>query len=355
MLHLSALKSARWLFGLAALLGCLHVRAAAFDPGCYQAPDGAITVACLGDFADPYFAARALLSARQAGLDIDEPARAWIAWLMPRQRADGTFPRFCRQEGEWQACAQADADDALMALWIELLYVTAPCTGMPPEWQVSANRAQAKLQQLFDQKTGVYHIAADLPVSLLMDNVEIYAAQRQISRRQACMHNKRAAQRTLDAAVKLQRAIVRTFRRSAQSGFDVSTQSQTSTEFYPAAVAQLYPVLLHMVPPQQRRTQFDAWMLAHREQWLSQRHDHFPWGLVALVAADVGDTASAGCWQKNAEVLRHGARWNVLEEAAFQALAQTPLPTGVCPRIPLSSDQQPETPPEAETQGGGQP
>lgn len=352
MLRLPALEFIRRLLGVAAFLSGLQAQAATFDPGCYQGPDGAITVSCSGNFVDPYFAARALLSARQAGLDITAPAQSWIAWLLPRQRADGTFPRFCRKEGEWEPCARADADDALMALWVELLYVMAPCTGMPPEWQRSAKLANTKLKALFDRKTGLYHIASDLPVSLLMDNVEIYATLREISRRQVCMHNKPAAQRSQRAAAKLRVAIMRTFRQPGQAEFDISTQQHTSKEFYPAAVAQIYPILFRMGSDPKRRQKFDVWMQAHGGQWLAQQHDHFPWGLVALTSADVGDTASAGCWRMNVEAFRHGPRWNVLEEAAFQSLSQVPLPIGVCPQVPSPSEQRVVAPVEAQAQRG---
>ncbi|HWU84386.1 MAG TPA: hypothetical protein VN028_03515 [Rhodocyclaceae bacterium] len=350
MSFLSNRNCIRRLLGLAALLAGLQAHAATLDLGCYQTADGAITVACAGDSVDPYFAARALLSARQAGLDIDAPARAWIAWLLPRQHVDGTFPRFCRIQDEWQPCARADADDASLALWIELLYAVSSCRDMPLAWRASAARANAKLQQLFDRNSGLYHVADDLPVGLLMDNVEIYAALRNVARHQRCMHGKAAAQRTLTGAVKLRVAIVRAFRPPGRTDFAVSTQPQSSTDFYPAAVAQIYPILFRMTPVSQRRKNFDAWMQAHGAQWLAQQHDHFPWGLVALAAAQVGDAASAACWRKNAVELRYGAHWNVLEEAAFQALPQDGAPSDACPQIFDGSGQPSPTSPDIQPQ-----
>ena len=83
----------------------------------YQDRHGALAVVAGGERVDPDFAVRALLSARQAGPGIETPARAWIAWRLPRQQANGGFARYCRTAGAcWKPCARADADAALEAL-----------------------------------------------------------------------------------------------------------------------------------------------------------------------------------------------------------------------------------------------
>eukprot|EP00952_Eustigmatos_sp_NYUAD-ZCMA_P001332 5991-Eustigmatos_ZCMA.PRE.1 len=89
-------------------------------PG-YQRPDGAITTYLSGDSIDPYFATKALLVAQDAGLDNAAAARRWINWLLPQQLADGRFERYCLKGERFLPCRPADADDALLATWMELL------------------------------------------------------------------------------------------------------------------------------------------------------------------------------------------------------------------------------------------
>jgi len=72
-----------------------------------------------GDSVDPYFAAKALLAAQEAGLDVRKAAKDWIRWVLPFQRPDGGFDRFCLKEKGFLPCNPADADDATAAVWID--------------------------------------------------------------------------------------------------------------------------------------------------------------------------------------------------------------------------------------------
>lgn len=304
-----------------AFLACAQANSAALDLAAFQETDGAIPVVSGGDSVDPYFAIRALLSARQTGLDIGQVAPAWIDWLLARQQPDGSFPRFCRINEQWEVCAVADADDALVALWASLLFASAQCGELPPDWEKSARLALRKLNSLLDKKTGVYHISEALPVSLFMDNVEIYAALRDIAQQQRCMRKPHAARKTLLSASRLRLAIKHTFHRSKAGHFEVSTQQATDmAQFYPGQVAQIYPVLLRMGDPKALKMLFAAWMYRYGDIWLAQEHDVYPWGMVALAAHEVGDRKTVACWLLQAQALRHSPRWNVLEEAAWQAL-----------------------------------
>src|SRR5579864_1202713 len=131
--------SARQGMMIVAVLCCALVpaEATAFYPATLQAPDGAMTLNPGGNYVEPYFATKALIVAQDGGLDVHKAAVAWIRWVLPRQRPDGLFRRFCRVNDEWRDCAPADADDSMLALWMQLLYRMAPATGMPAEWQRS--------------------------------------------------------------------------------------------------------------------------------------------------------------------------------------------------------------------------
>src|SRR5437763_7149470 len=71
-----------------------------FAPQNYQLPDGAIVLQSTAVDVEPYFATKALIAAQDAGLDIREAGRAWIKWLLPRQKSDGRFERYCRKSRE---------------------------------------------------------------------------------------------------------------------------------------------------------------------------------------------------------------------------------------------------------------
>ena len=292
----------------------------------YQDRQGAITVHYQGEFVDPYFAIKSLLVAHEAGLDIQQAGYAWIRWLIPRQRANGLFDRFCLVDSvEWRACENADSDDALLAMWIELLYVMAPSDGVPHVWQTSMEKAKSQFERLHDKRTGIYRISVSNQAGLFMDNVEIYAALRAISREQKRLGAHASARVTYKQAVALRHRITQVFRPDANAPFLVSTQVLQDERFYPHEVAQVYPWLHHMPTNSMNvRADFNAWLQHYGEGWLSFEKDVYPWGLVALTALTLGDFQTARCWLNRAAVLRNGDRWNVLEETVFQVISKSP-------------------------------
>lgn len=305
---------------LVALATVLPAHAAAAElalPG-YQKADGAITTYFGGDSIDPYFAAKALLAAQDAGMTTSTAAGNWIAWQLPRQHGDGHFDRYCLKRQRFAACQPADADDALMASWMELLVRTAPAKGMPPAWQASFDKASRYLDTLRDPRTGVYQISPTLPVALLMDNVEISSAFKAASRYHERLGDSRRALAWARQGEQLDRAILRVFWR--KGGFLVSTQPRERSEFYPDAVAQIFPILADIqAPGRPHASAYQAWMATHRFAWLQMSEVDFPWGLVALVADKMGDADAITCWRVRANQFRHGQHWNVLEEALFLA------------------------------------
>ena len=299
----------------------------------YQRQSGAIVVETDGDFVDPYFAIKALLTAQDGGLDMSGPALAWIRWLLPRQLRDGRFQRYCRgADGEWHACKSADADDALLALWLELLYRMSPDSGMPPEWKASAAKAEDQLAWLFDHKLGIYAVSRHNAVGLFMDNVEIYAALKDIAASQRRLGDPARAQQTEARAQAMASAIVHIFWDKKHARFRVSTQRHWKQDFYPDAVAQTYAWLLGLPTPEDPRIAWPNWKRRYGAGWMDRRRDPHPWGLVALTAQALGDQNTAACWVAKAAPLRYSADWNVLEEAAYQVLTAMLPPAGPSPR-----------------------
>jgi hypothetical protein len=274
-------------------------------------------------FVEPYFAMRALLTSADLGLTTGAPARQWIAWQLPRLETDGAFKRYCRSPGSpWSACGDADADDASLALWIELLYRTAGTAPLPAAWARSVARAESALEKLYDRKTGVYMISKALPVSLFMDNIEVLSAFETVARAHERRGRKPSAALARSKATRLRRSIDRTFWSAKTGTYSVTTQRPLAEPaFYPDVVAQLFPAAFGFGTPRDTPSRLVArWMQLHGRQWLASDTRDYPWGLLAVAALRHGDRASANCWYGMAMSLRHGVRWNVLEEAVFQGL-----------------------------------
>jgi hypothetical protein len=288
----------------------------------FQEADGAIVLIPGGNYVEPYFATKALIVAEDSGLDVRQSAWAWINWALPRQRPDGLFRRFCRSKnstGDWRNCAPADADDSMLALWVQLLYRMAPDSRFPMSWQRSAALSLAELEKLRNRRLGVYHVSRRNHVALLMDNVEVYAALQDVGRGQRRL-NDPAAETTEERAEELRKSIERVFWSGHAAWFQASMQKDRKS-FYPDAVAQVYPWLAGIAGLGQDPLR--AWGIWKREfgpGWIERRYDPAPWGLVAVAADKLGDTASAACWTSQSSPLRGGPTWNVLDEAIWQSL-----------------------------------
>jgi hypothetical protein len=290
---------------------------------CYQHADKALTVHASGDFVDPYFANRALITAHEIGLDIQSVAHDWIAWALAHQASDGRFARYClHDKRQWRRCAAADADDAVLALWQQLLYLVSTKNTLHGPWQVSAQRAQQQLDRLYDKRRGIYLVSHTQHFGLLMDNVEIYDAFTTIARQQHAFGATTLATATAARAKQLQQAINRVFWRQDTQTYAVSTTTEEHDSFYPHIVAQVYPWLFGMPTPVSAQQAYQHWRAQYAARWLSFSEDKYPWGLLAAAADKLGDSATAKRWLQAATALRHTKRWNILEEAIYQALAE---------------------------------
>ena len=308
-----------WLLTLGGALLCVGARAAVplgpLDLTGYAGADGAISVQHQGDTVDPDFALQALLLAREFGLDIAPYAQPWAHWLLQRQKPDATFDRFCRVGPVWAPCKTADADDALLALWMRLLDTMPHELERNPRWGISHRASGAALAALMDPARGVYMVSPVYQHGLFMDNLEVLSYQ------PTCKPPCAAARAR---SGRLAHDIHRVFWDADTRQFLVSTQPEQKAmpdTFYPAQVTQLYPLLFdfklkHLHP----KAHYRLWMQQHRASWLAQSHKDFAWGLVALIALKFQDTASAGCWLRETAAARGTSHWIVTDEVARQVL-----------------------------------
>lgn len=285
--------------------------APALDLTGYAEPDGAITIQHKGDTIDPYFTLQALLLAKEHGLDTSRVAARWADWLVQRQKPDGTFDRFCRQGANWAPCKTADADDSQLAFWMKFLDAH-PEIKKGAAFQKSHAAARVSLKRLADKGRGIYIVSPVYMHGLFMDNLEVWSY--------APAHADVQSAKFPDYG----RAIQSTFWDPAAKRYLVSTQlEQRGAEpaFYPDAVAQLFPLLVRFPHiPGGAKAWYAKWMKEHRAEWLRQVKDDFAWGLVAVVALDQGDTASARCWLRTALPARHSPHWTATDEVTSQIL-----------------------------------
>lgn len=287
-------------------------------------PDGAILTWTSGPVIDPYFPTKALMLAQDNGMDISDIGTRWVDWMLAHQNDNGLFGRYCYKEEQntYDVCGTADADDAMMAMWIELLYRLAPRGGLPNTWFESAQKAQYQLDSIFDAKAGVFLISKAMPVGLLMDNIEIYAAYKSIERNAIRMTDNKVAQEYHARAEYLKNGIIPTFWDTKAHNFKASTQDRTENDFYPDSVAQLIPIMYGFSSPAIKLPAnfYAKWMKDHRDEWFALIGKDYPWGLLAAFAMQHGDLMTANCWLQQSTPFRYVTQWNILDEAAFQSI-----------------------------------
>ncbi len=296
-----------------ALLARPDAGAATLDLAGYAEPSGAILILRGGNIVDPYFAVQALLLAQENGLDVTPYREKWVWWLSIRQKLDGTFDRHCRAGPTWVGCKTADADDALQAMWMQLLDSDPALRDSDLALRTSYRKSGDVLARLFDARRGIYLVSAIYQQGLFMDNLEVWAAQ-----------SHRPGEQSAEEAKRLAQSIHAVFWDAKGQRFLVSTQPEqasTAPYFYPDRVAQIFPLLFdYPYLPVSAHRYYAGWMKQHRKEWLAQiRHD-FAWGLIALIAMKQGDRFSARCWLREAVPFRHSEHWTVTDETVFQVL-----------------------------------
>ena len=282
----------------------------------YADEHGAISVQYRGDTIDPYFALQAVLLAKDNGLDISRYALSLGNWMLRRQKPDATFDRFCRNGPVWAACKTADADDAILALWLRFLKAMPQEMARNPAWAKSYQRSLESLSRLLDPTRGVYFVSPVYQHGLFMDNMEVLSMRRELGRMQPGIQ--------MPTSEMLARNIERIFRDGKTGNYWVSTQPEQKfvpAAFYPDHVAQVYPLIMGIkLPGHSLANDYRMWMQTHRKTWLAQSRTDFSWGLIAVMALRNNDRASARCWLRETAQAQRTAHWIVTDEVARQIL-----------------------------------
>src|SRR5947209_17847275 len=77
-------------------------------PKNYHSADGALLLTTNGNYVEPYFAVKALLTAQDAGLHIRDAGLAWSVWPLQRQDKDGRCNHYGQRQREWRHTGRAE-------------------------------------------------------------------------------------------------------------------------------------------------------------------------------------------------------------------------------------------------------
>lgn len=271
--------------------------------------DGALPITAGGDFVDPYFAQKALLVAWEAGLKPVELTHNWLSWVIPRQRKDGGFDRFCLKPQGWHACKPADADDSSVATFLQLiaLYEKHRAAFNAPELPLRTASAKLNARTLLDSlrtNHGIYKVFLDKPIAYLMDNTEVHASLMQTGHTQQ--------------AKLLQLAITKQFYQNSQ--WLPANSSFDRVEFYPHALAPTYRWHTGLSSQSVIDREFAEWSRQWGNSWLRRSQDQYPWGLVAWGARGIQAQHWIRCWRFMHIQHDKERGWTVLDEAVDQSL-----------------------------------
>lgn len=303
----------------------------------YQLPSGLIQTFKHGTVADPYFGLYAIEIGRKGGLNVALAEAAFIRWGLVEQNSDGTFDRYCQKKEGWVSCGKSDSHDATLARWVALLYTASPRSSpLPSAWKESADRAESALMGL-ELKSGIYSVFQPGTqgydgYALFKDNVEVLSAFEQLESIMAERGENERAKTFRERSNSLRIAMAREFgdRPFDMHRFAVGA-NYPNWRFYPHGVAIPFGWMEgYFSTPSQ--ADWSRWLATNYTEWLKNAEVDFPWGLVAVAAAQTGPKEQAECWLKRTGAQRKtGHRWNVLEELSTQVLlAQPQLRKGHC-------------------------
>lgn len=306
---------------------CLTCRAAVADdlPAAplfadFAQPGGALTVFAKGDYVEPYFALKALLTAHRLGVDVAATASAFGHWLLPFQQANGPFPRICRSGAtDWLACGPADADDSLAALWCLLAAEVLPTDEV---LAASCVRSLDNLATLWNPAQQTFHAISGGSAAYFADNVEVIGALDYLRASSTASSRYAVQLAALPASAAMRKGLRITYGYDPAGALEPARASMPPTPygFYPNAVAPVYLWLYGLRIGASGERYWRLWMERYGAPWLAGASDHYPWGLIAWAAYRSGDQASARQWLDNSAAWRAAGRWNIVEEGVRTGL-----------------------------------
>ena len=282
--------------------------------------DGAYYTTLGSPVADPYFINKSFIIAMQAAAPLQTEFVQWLKWLLPKQRKDGGFDRFCLEADKtWHNCMAADADDSTAATTIQMLNMALQRAWIPADQQPAANQAIAASQRLLaslrNPQTQLYRVFPHTDLYYLMDNVEVYTALVASGRTKAADALASAIRHQFDQGRSWQPAFPRFEHQS----------------FYPHVLARTFLWVPGVFTTRaEAGSDMASWMAQYGDRWRRRTDDHFAWGLVAWNLHQLAPIEAA-CWRHSVRPYSSAIGWTVLDAAVDVALQHSGI--GVeCPR-----------------------
>lgn len=297
---------------------------AVLDLSLFERGGGAlITNVHAPDEVDPYFALKALWVGHRMGLDVSRSWPAWAAWMVDHQDPDGRWGRWRLEGAHARREREADADDALLALWLQCVAELGLPEALRARHKAGLRLAETYLHnRLFDARLGVFKVFAHDDAHLWMDNIEVWSAMLSLAQADLSwcegLPSPGVWQGRADA---LARSMSRVFRAHGGAAPQVSTQHLPGpAQFYPHLVTGPFAWLHDWPGGGDASLRMAVWAARHEALWVEQARTDYPWGLLAVAAWRDGEVRLAERWLQRTRAQRGGLRWNILEEAAYQGL-----------------------------------
>ena len=291
---------------------------AAFSTG-----DGAYYTTIGGNTVDPYFINKSFIIAMKANAPLQTEFTQWLQWLLPRQRKDGGFDRYCfegqqKKRNVWRNCMKSDADDSMASTTMEMIAIAQQKKWLAAPQQAAARQASINarklLNSLHNPKTQIYKVFADTELYSLMDNAEVYDGLRAVG--------DTASANKLATAVRQQFYI--------NSEWKPSIPDYDQKRFYPHTLAHAYLWSNSILPPKDSASTVAHWLAINGNTWLNRSGDHFAWGLVAW-ALYPHAPIQAACWRASLRPFNADKiGWTVLDAFIDHSLQQLGV-DAVCP------------------------
>ena len=278
------------------------------NPASFATGDGAYFTTIGGHVVDPYFVNKSFIIALEANAPVQSEFVRWLQWLLPRQRADGGFDRYCiDSKKQWKNCMKADADDSMAATTMQMIAMATQKGWIPAAQAADAARASRSarklLGKLFNPKSALYKVFADTEIYYLMDNAEVYDGLR--------ASGASAAANALATAMR-------------QQFFDGTNWKPAIPEykeerFYPHSLAHAYLWGTSILPAAEASGAMARWLSANSTTWLQRTGDAYAWGLVAWELRTHAPTHAA-CWRASLRPFPETLGWTVLDAFVDQSL-----------------------------------
>ena len=293
--------------------------------------DGAYYTTIGGKVVDPYFVNKGFIVALQANAPLRGEFAQWIQWLLPRQRKDGGFDRYCLDsKKQWHSCMKADADDSMASTTMQMLALAAEKNWIPAEQAPAARKASSNarklLNSLLNPSTQLYKVFANTELYYLMDNAEVYEGLRAVG--------------ASTAANKLAAAMRSQFYTG--TSWKPAIPEYTETRFYPHTLAHAYLWGNSILPANESAAAMAQWLAIHSATWLNRTGDQYAWGLVAWELR-VFAPAQAACWRASLRPFSESIGWTLLDAFVDRSLQELGVGTACATAQPSA----PAAPPPA--------